>query len=85
MGFIDDIAAEYANGDPELTRIFEQSYMEGIHSAWSLALASVPPTDQNEPASAKSLKTEYPEVEPIVVPATSPSSSPKLIPIYATA
>jgi hypothetical protein len=59
MGFIDDISAEYANGDPELTRVFEQSYQEGIHSAWALALSSTP-SDQNVTNTADSMKADYP-------------------------
>lgn len=34
MGLIDDIAAKYAH-DPEFTRVFEESYQEGVRSAWS--------------------------------------------------
>lgn len=71
MGLIDDIAAKYVNGDPELARVYEESYMEGIHSAWSIALMSAA-TEQNMVANAESMRVEAP-----VFTATNDSSRPR--------
>ena len=79
MGLFEDLIAQ-GMSDPQFARAYTESYQEGIHSAWSMALMTGD-EPKNEVANAESMGVCFAGAELLI----TQNRSPKIESITATA